>query len=227
MRSVAGPVADVQGVAGAGEHALGRGIHHFAHGRIERNAGEAKTFVKYRHQDGPAADTEHALITIRKDDGTGAEIMVATEAAAEGDMDDDEFENQMSLAAIEAELKPKVVETFDKIADNYLRFIKVYDDAEASAEALRRVIGDLSDSEKVLLGLELRASFTRETASSSTGPVSASRPSRRTLPASADKNSSSAKSEPIPTVAQIQSHLYAQHYEGLIKKSKLRGGRNR
>src|SRR6266496_1435468 len=29
-------------------------------------------------------------------------------AAAEGDMDDDEFENQMSLAAIEAELKPKV-----------------------------------------------------------------------------------------------------------------------
>src|ERR1700694_5282195 len=41
------------------------------------------------------------------------------EAAAEADLDDDEFENQMSLAAIEAELKPKVVETFDKIADNY------------------------------------------------------------------------------------------------------------
>ncbi|UZE48764.1 RNA polymerase sigma factor RpoD [Rhodopseudomonas sp. P2A-2r] len=37
----------------------------------------------------------------------------------DGDGDDDEFENQMSLAAIEAELKPKVVETFDKIADNY------------------------------------------------------------------------------------------------------------
>src|SRR5665811_2015259 len=43
---------------------------------------------------------------------------VSSEVA--GDMDDDdEFENQMSLAAIEAELKPKVVETFDKIADNY------------------------------------------------------------------------------------------------------------
>src|SRR5260370_1321881 len=40
-------------------------------------------------------------------------------AAAESDMYDDEVENQMSLAAIEAELKPKVVETFDKIADNY------------------------------------------------------------------------------------------------------------
>jgi RNA polymerase primary sigma factor len=42
-----------------------------------------------------------------------------SESSADGDMDDDEFENQMSLAAIEAELKPKVVETFDKIADNY------------------------------------------------------------------------------------------------------------
>ncbi|MGN6308966.1 MAG: RNA polymerase sigma factor RpoD [Xanthobacteraceae bacterium] len=41
----------------------------------------------------------------------------AADANGEGDMDDDEFENQMSLAAIEAELKPKVVEIFDKIAD--------------------------------------------------------------------------------------------------------------
>ena len=29
------------------------------------------------------------------------------------------MENSLSLATIEAELKPKVVETFDKIADNY------------------------------------------------------------------------------------------------------------
>ncbi len=43
----------------------------------------------------------------------------SAESTADSDMDDDEFENQMSLAAIEAELKPKVVETFDKIADNY------------------------------------------------------------------------------------------------------------
>jgi RNA polymerase primary sigma factor len=48
-----------------------------------------------------------------------AEEKDPAEAAAEGDMDDDEFENQMSLAAIEAELKPKVVETFDKIASEY------------------------------------------------------------------------------------------------------------
>jgi preprotein translocase subunit SecY len=31
----------------------------------------------------------------------------------------------------------------------------------------------------------------------------------------------------MDTVAQIQSHLLAHQYEGLIKKSKLRGGRNR
>ncbi|CAM5334520.1 RNA polymerase sigma factor RpoD OS=Afipia felis OX=1035 GN=sigA PE=3 SV=1 [Afipia felis] len=41
-------------------------------------------------------------------------------AAPEGEgEEDDEFENQMSLAAIEAELKPRVVETFDKIASEY------------------------------------------------------------------------------------------------------------
>jgi RNA polymerase primary sigma factor len=48
-----------------------------------------------------------------------AEGESTSEASAESDMDDDEFENQMSLAAIEAELKPKVVEIFDKIAENY------------------------------------------------------------------------------------------------------------
>ena len=43
------------------------------------------------------------------------------EAAAEDDFDDDDMENSLSLAAIEAELKPKVVETFDNIADAYKR----------------------------------------------------------------------------------------------------------
>ncbi len=52
-------------------------------------------------------------------DGEKDPAVAAAEAEAEADMEDDEFENQMSLAAIEAELKPKVVETFDKIADNY------------------------------------------------------------------------------------------------------------
>jgi RNA polymerase primary sigma factor len=49
------------------------------------------------------------------------------EAAAEGDFDDDDMENSLSLAAIEAELKPKVVETFDNIADVYKRLRRLQD----------------------------------------------------------------------------------------------------
>jgi RNA polymerase primary sigma factor len=41
--------------------------------------------------------------------------------------DDDEYENAMSLAAMEAELKPKVLETFDLIASNYKKLRKQQD----------------------------------------------------------------------------------------------------
>ncbi|UPK36749.1 RNA polymerase sigma factor RpoD [Bradyrhizobium sp. 186] len=59
--------------------------------------------------------------------GNGGEAQKdPAESAAEADMDeDDEFENQMSLAAIEAELKPKVVEIFDKIAESYKKLRKL------------------------------------------------------------------------------------------------------
>jgi RNA polymerase primary sigma factor len=43
------------------------------------------------------------------------------ESAAESDYDEDDMENSLSLAAIEAELKPKVVESFDVIADTFKR----------------------------------------------------------------------------------------------------------
>jgi RNA polymerase primary sigma factor len=42
-------------------------------------------------------------------------------ALSEADLDEDDLENSMSLAAIEAELKPKVLETFDTIADTFKR----------------------------------------------------------------------------------------------------------
>src|SRR5262249_52022743 len=45
----------------------------------------------------------------------------------EDDFDDDDMENSLSLAAIEAELKPKVVETFDNIADAYKRLRRLQD----------------------------------------------------------------------------------------------------
>ena len=61
---------------------------------------------------GPAAATPADGETVEKD---------PAEAAAEADMEDDEFENSLSLAAIEAELKPKVLETFDTVASEYKR----------------------------------------------------------------------------------------------------------
>ncbi|WP_018183632.1 RNA polymerase sigma factor RpoD [Kaistia granuli] len=46
----------------------------------------------------------------------------------DGDSDDeDDLENNMSLAAMEAELKPKVVETFDNVAENYKKLRRLQD----------------------------------------------------------------------------------------------------
>jgi RNA polymerase primary sigma factor len=47
------------------------------------------------------------------------------ECKPEGELDDDDIENSLSLAAIEQELKPKVVETFDNVADTYKRLRKL------------------------------------------------------------------------------------------------------
>ncbi len=49
------------------------------------------------------------------------------EAAAESDYDEDDMESSLSLAAIEAELKPKVVETFDTIADSFKKLRRLQD----------------------------------------------------------------------------------------------------
>ena len=51
----------------------------------------------------------------------------AEAAAAEADMDEDDMENSMSLAAIEAELKPKVMESFDNVANTYKRLRRLQD----------------------------------------------------------------------------------------------------
>jgi RNA polymerase primary sigma factor len=45
----------------------------------------------------------------------------------EGELDEDDLENSMSLAVIEAELKPKVLETFDNVADRYKRLRRLQD----------------------------------------------------------------------------------------------------
>src|SRR5512133_3531992 len=45
----------------------------------------------------------------------------------QGDFDDGDMETSLSLAAIEAELKPKVLKTFDNIADAYKRLRRLQD----------------------------------------------------------------------------------------------------
>jgi RNA polymerase primary sigma factor len=60
--------------------------------------------------------------------GDGSEEAEGAEPpAGEGDFDDDDMENSLSLAAIEAELKPKVLETFDNVADAYKRLRRLQD----------------------------------------------------------------------------------------------------
>src|SRR5262249_45771335 len=49
------------------------------------------------------------------------------EGAPESDFDEDDMEGSLSLAAIEAELKPKVLETFDKVASEYKRLRRLQD----------------------------------------------------------------------------------------------------
>ena len=45
----------------------------------------------------------------------------------EGDLEEDDMENNVSLSAMEAELKPKVLETFDSIADTYKKLRRLQD----------------------------------------------------------------------------------------------------
>ena len=74
----------------------------------------------------PAAPAAATPFKAANDDeeGDGGE---KPEGAAEGDFDEDDMEDSLSLAAIEAELKPQVLETFDNVADSYKRLRRLQD----------------------------------------------------------------------------------------------------
>jgi RNA polymerase primary sigma factor len=59
--------------------------------------------------------------------GDGADGEAPPMPGEEGDMDEDDMEGAVPLAAMEAELKPKVLETFDRIANTYKRLRKLQD----------------------------------------------------------------------------------------------------
>jgi RNA polymerase primary sigma factor len=57
-----------------------------------------------------------------EEEGEAAETL-----PGEAEFDEEDMENSLSLAAIEAELKPKVLETFDTVADAYKRLRRLQD----------------------------------------------------------------------------------------------------
>ena len=102
-KQVAPPVEGAEGAPGAGAPAFGAAAPPQA--VAPPSAPPAPTPFK------PQAGNGHIA--------GGAEGVEA--AIGEPDLDEDDMENSMSLAAIEAELKPKVLETFDNIADTFKR----------------------------------------------------------------------------------------------------------
>ena len=68
----------------------------------------------------PALEGETALAPEAGEDGLLGE-------GAAPDSDDDDMENSLSLAAMETEIKPKVLETFERIADNYKKLRRLQD----------------------------------------------------------------------------------------------------
>ena len=102
-KQVAPPVEGAEGAPGAGAPAFAAAVPPQA--VAPPSAPPAPTPFK------PQAGNGHIA--------GGAEGVEA--AIGEPDLDEDDMENSMSLAAIEAELKPKVLETFDNIADTFKR----------------------------------------------------------------------------------------------------------
>jgi RNA polymerase primary sigma factor len=70
----------------------------------------------------PAATPFKAAPMGPDEEGEAAETI-----PGEAEFDEEDMENSLSLAAIEAELKPKVLETFDKVADAYKRLRRLQD----------------------------------------------------------------------------------------------------
>jgi len=79
----------------------------------------------------PAGGTTHTPGSAPTDGANRSETSINGhgEQQAEGDVDDDDddYENALSLAAMEAELKPKVLETFDRVAATYKKLRRQQD----------------------------------------------------------------------------------------------------
>ena len=76
----------------------------------------------------PAPIVASAALLNRAGDRAGGQKAAGDGRISESDLDDeDDMENWLSVAAIEAELKPKVIESFDAVADAYKRLRRLQD----------------------------------------------------------------------------------------------------
>ena len=93
--------------------------------------GEQSAEVEQPTEGGPAPEATNGAAAPGADaapEGSEGAQPQPAEGEGEGEEDDDDdYENALSLAAMEAELKPKVLETFDKIAGNYKKLRKQQD----------------------------------------------------------------------------------------------------
>jgi RNA polymerase primary sigma factor len=96
-----------------------------ADGVIVAAAGIATPFVQ-----APAVQPAPPPAAAFKPDGprtNGEDADGEAPPPSESDFDEDDMEGSLSLAAIEAELKPKVLETFDRVAGTYKRLRRLQD----------------------------------------------------------------------------------------------------
>jgi RNA polymerase primary sigma factor len=80
------------------------------------------------------AENGHAPEKAEKPQAEASEDGEEEQSSEDGDEDDD-YENNLSLAAMEAEIKPAVLETFDRIASNYKKLRKLQDALVGSAKS--------------------------------------------------------------------------------------------
>lgn len=86
---------------------------------------DAKTGPSGANDDDP--DSEEASANEAGPAAGGPSEDTENEGEGGDEEEDDEFESNVSLSAMEAELKPQVLETFDNIADNYKKLRRLQD----------------------------------------------------------------------------------------------------
>uniref|UniRef100_UPI003BAC5812 RNA polymerase sigma factor RpoD n=1 Tax=Stappia sp. TaxID=1870903 RepID=UPI003BAC5812 len=96
--------------------------------KAEGSEDESDDADEAEETSGSAAPAQPASATgnAKREEGSSGDGEAQGEGDGDGE-DDDEFEANISLSAMEAELKPKVLETFDRIADDYKKLRRLQD----------------------------------------------------------------------------------------------------